>query len=177
MKEEKTKHFDCSLAAVVIIALLFFWFGLEFGRKTEKPKNPERTDTVVVTRVDTFFFDRPTEIVRYVVRHDTLKKVEFVSITDSALLRKFDSLNLEITIPISQAIYLDTTNTAKYEAFVSGYDAMLDSIRIECLQTETTIRIKEPPRRFGVGVQLGVGFSAQGVAAPYLGVGVHYRIW
>lgn len=175
MNKEKTKHFDCSSAVVAIIALLFFWFGYECNRNN--PIEQPKVDTVVVTRVDTFFFERPTEVVRYVVRHDTLKKMEFVNITDSALLRKFDSLNLEITIPISQAIYRDTTNTAKYEAFVSGYNAMLDSIRIECLQTETTIRIKEPPCRFGVGVQLGVGFSAQGVAAPYIGVGVQYRLW
>ena len=173
MKEEKTKHFDCSLAAVVIIALLFFWFGLEFGRKTEKPINPESADTVVVTHTDTFYFERPTEIVRYVVRHDTIHA------TDTAVKIIFDSVSggSAAIIPLESVTYKDSTEKAKYEAFLSGYRATLDSIRIECLQTETTIRIKEPPRRFGVGVQLGVGISAQGIAAPYLGVGVQYRLW
>lgn len=171
MKEEKAKHFDCSSAVVAIIALLFFWFGHECNRNnpTEQPK----VDTVVVTMFDTVFFDRPTEIVRYVVRRDTVHEC------DTAVKIIFDSVSggSAAIIPIESVIYKDSTEKAKYEAFLSGYRATLDSIRIECLQTETTIRIKEPPRRFGVGVQLGVGVSPQGLAVPYFGIGVQYRLW
>ena len=135
------------------------------------------TDTLIVERWDTTFIDRVTEVVRYVVRYDTLRTSEIVNVTDSALLKKLDSLNL--TIPIEQAVYSDSTENAQYTAYISGFRAALDSININCRNTETiitnTIEIK--PRRFGVGLQLGVGVSPQGVAAPYVGVGVHYRLW
>ena len=172
MNDEKIKHYDLSLLAALAFALLFFWFGWRVGYK-EKPTDEPKADTVIVTRIDTFFFERPTEIVRYVTRHDTIFS------TDTAIKIVFDTISggSAAIIPIESAIYKDSTENAKYEAFLSGYRANLDSIRIECLQTETTIRIQEPPRRFGVGFQLGVGMSAQGVAAPYLGVGVQYRIW
>ena len=157
---------------MVAIACLFFWFGRCSGDRDE-PTDKPKADTVVVTRVDTFFCERPTEVVRYVVRFDTIHE------TDTAVKIIFDSVpgGSAAIIPIESAVYKDSTENAKYEAFLSGYRATLDSIRIECLNTTTTIRIKEPPRRFGVGFQLGVGFSAQGVAVPYAGVGVHYRIW
>lgn len=172
MNKEKTKHFDCSLSVVTAIAFLFFWFGQSWATK-HQPTETNKTDTLVVVRWDTVTIEKPTEIVRYVVRRDTIHA------TDTAIKIIFDSVSggSAAIIPIESVTYKDSTEKAKYEAFLSGYRATLDSIRIECLQTETTIRIKEPPRRFGVGVQLGVGFSAQGVAAPYMGVGVHYRIW
>jgi hypothetical protein len=82
-------------------------------------------------------------------------------------------------IPIEQAVYQDSTDNAQYTAYVSGFRAELDSIQINCKNTETIITntIETKPRRFGVGIQLGVGVSPQGVAAPYVGVGVQYRLW
>jgi len=159
------------LLLAIIIGVVAFLGGFRCG-KTGKTDG-QRADTVVVTKVDTMIFERPTEVVRYVTRHDTIFS------TDTAIKIIFDSVSggSAAIIPIESAIYKDSTENAKYEAFLSGYRATLDSIRIECLQTETTIRIKEPPRRLGLGVQLGLGVSAQGVAAPYFGVGVQYRIW
>ena len=138
-----------------------------------------RSDTVTVIVRDTAFIEKPTEIVRTIIRHDTLKNIQFVNITDSALLSKFDSLDLQVQIPISQSIYRDSVENAQYTAYVSGYDAKLDSILIECLSKQTTITNTERVKnsRFGVGVQLGVGVSPKGVAAPYIGVGVQYRLW
>ena len=132
-----------------------------------------RTDTVTVVVRDTAFIEKPTEITRVVVRHDTIRTNDIVIITDTATNEP------QAIIPIEQAVYSDSTEKAKYTAYVSGYRAALDSIQIECISTQTTItnteRIK--PSRFGVGVQLGVGVSPQGLAVPYLGVGVQYRLW
>ena len=166
----KNFNFDRLFAALILVAVAFFGgFHCGKGGPSDKPK----ADTVVVERWDTISIEKPTEIVRYVVRRDTIHA------TDTAIKIIFDSVSggSAAIIPIESVIYKDSTENAKYEAYLSGYKARLDSITINCLQTETTIRIKEPPRRFGVGVQLGVGLSAQGVAAPYIGVGVHYRLW
>lgn len=132
-----------------------------------------RSDTVTVVVRDTMVVEKPTEICRYIVRHDTIRTNDIVIITDTATNEP------QAIIPIEQAVYSDSTEKAKYTAYVSGYRAALDSIQIECISTQTTItnteRIK--PSRFGVGVQLGVGVSPQGLAVPYLGVGVQYRLW
>ena len=170
---------DTRLLLLVGLAIALFAYigGYKMAKNHFREHTEVVTDTLIVERWDTTFIDRVTEVVRYVVRYDTLRTSEIVNVTDSALLKKFDSLNL--TIPIEQAVYSDSTENAQYTAYISGFRAALDSININCRNTETiitnTIEIK--PRRFGVGLQLGVGVSPQGVAAPYVGVGVHYRLW
>lgn len=163
----------CDIIFIVAFALLFFWFGHSCATKN----NPDEisADTVYLTRIDTFFIEKPTEIVRYITRHDTIFE------TDTAIKIVVDSISGASTaiIPIEGVIYQDSTKNAKYTAYLSGFRASLDSIEINCLQTETIITKieREKARKIGVGVQLGVGISPQGIAAPYLGVGVQYRIW
>lgn len=159
------------LFVAVGIALLFFWFGWNVAKKetTDKPT----TDTVIMTYVDTFYFERPTEVVRYITRHDT------IVCTDTTIKIVIDTISGDSTaiIPIERAIYQDSTQNVKYTAFLSGFRPVLDSIQIECKQTETIITQREKARKIGLGLHMGVGLSPKGVAAPYLGVGVQYRIW
>lgn len=170
---------DTRLLLLVGLAIALFAYlgGYKMAKNHFRENTKVVTDTLIVERWDTTFIDRVTEVVRYVVRYDTLRTSEIVNVTDSALLKKLDSLNL--TIPIEQAVYSDSTENAQYTAYISGFRAALDSININCRNTETVITntIEIKPRRFGVGLQLGVGVSPQGVAAPYLGVGVYYRLW
>lgn len=174
MEKENAKHFDCSLLVVAAIAFLFFWFGQSWATK-HQPTETIKTDTLVVVRWDTVTIEKPTEIVRYVVRRDTIHA------TDTAIKIIFDSVSggSAAIIPIESVIYKDSTENAKYTAYLSGFRAALDSIEINCRNTETIItKIEcEKARRLGVGIQLGVGVSAQGLAVPYLGVGVQYRLW
>ena len=164
----------CELIIAAAFALLFFWFGKSWAEK-QPPIDTPAVDTVVLTRIDTFFVEKPTEIVRYVTRHDTIFE------TDTTIKIIFDTISgaSAAIIPIERVIYQDSTQNAKYTAFLSGYKAVLDSIEINCKQTETIITKieREKARKIGVGVQMGVGFSAQGIAAPYIGIGVHYRLW
>lgn len=163
-----------------IIAILLLLVGFVGGYKATEyfRQEPEiATDTIHIDHWDTIRIDQPREIYRTIVRYDTLKKIEFVNVTDEELLKKLDSLNLEIEIPIDQAIYKDSVENAKYEAFVSGYKATLDSINIECRQIETIITKTEriPARRIGFGIQAGVGYT--GKISPYIGIGIQYRLW
>lgn len=163
----------CDIIFIVAFSFLFFWFGHSCAKKNIPDEIS--ADTVYLTRIDTFFVEKPTEIVRYVTMHDTIFE------TDTAIKIVFDSVSgaSAAIIPIESVIYQDSTKNAKYTAYLSGFRASLDSININCLQTETIITKieREKARKIGVGVQLGVGVSPQGIAAPYLGVGVQYRIW
>lgn len=163
----------------VFIVLNIFVIGFIGGYKASDHfrEETQMVDTIYVERWDTITIAQPTEVVRTIVRYDTLRQIEFVNISDTDLLKKLDSLELAIELPISQAIYRDSTENAKYEAYVSGYKAELDSISIHCKQIETIVTKTEriPPRRIGIGIQAGVGYSGQ--IAPYVGIGIQYRIW
>lgn len=157
----------------VFFAVAAFVFGYRVCKKDTEQTITVRTDTLVVERWDTVTIEKPTEIVRYVVRHDTIRTNDIVIITDSTTNEP------QAIIPIEQAVYSDSTENAQYTAYVSGFHAALDSITINCKNTETIItnEVRVPSPRFSVGVQAGVGVSLQGLAVPYVGLGVQYRLW
>lgn len=164
---------DTRLLLLVGLAIALFAYigGYKMAKNHFRENTKLVTDTLIVERWDTVKIFEPHEVVRYVQRYDTIRLTD-----EPRIVITIDSTAI---IPIEQAVYQDSTDNAQYTAYVSGFRAELDSININCKNTETiitnTIEIK--PRRFGVGLQLGVGVSPQGVAAPYLGVGVHYRLW
>lgn len=109
--------------------------------------------------VDTLPIVKDSSIVRVVTRYaksvDTIREV--VVVGDS------------VRIPIEQKHYADSS----YEAWVSGYEPSLDSIKIKI--REPTIIEKIPPKRWAVGIQGGVGLTPKGIQ-PYIGIGVSYRL-
>lgn len=171
---EKDRISTLELFVAVGIAFLFFWFGQSWAKK-QYPGGQTTADTVVLTRIDTFFVEKPTEIVRYITRTDTIFE------TDTTIKIITDTISgaSAAIIPIESVICQDSTQNAKYTAYLSGFRATLDSININCLQTETIITKieREKARKIGFGVQLGVGLSPQGIAAPYVGIGLQYRLW
>lgn len=84
---------------------------------------------------------------------------------DIVVVERGDSV--ELSIPITQKTY----ETEDYRAYISGYNATLDSIFIS--RQTTTIRIREPTKqkRFSVGLQAGYGMTPKGFQ-PYIGVGI-----
>lgn len=75
-----------------------------------------------------------------------------------------------VFLPVIQKEYL----TSDYRAWVSGYNAALDSIDVFPKTVYVTRKI--PARRWGLGVSTGYGVGQSGLS-PYIGVGVYYRIW
>ncbi|MFS2751284.1 DUF6808 domain-containing protein [Parabacteroides merdae] len=75
-----------------------------------------------------------------------------------------------VFLPIIQKEY----STPDYHAWVSGYNAALDSIDVFPKTVYVTKKI--PARRWGLGVSTGYGVGRSGLS-PYIGVGVYYRIW
>ena len=83
--------------------------------------------------------------------------------------------SVTVTLPITQKVYSDST----YTAYVSGFDAKLDSIKV--FSQMVTVTKREPPPAFTFGVQAGYGITPAGMQ-PYLGLGVQYnfslsKIW
>lgn len=86
-----------------------------------------------------------------------------------------DSDSVTISLPITQKVYRDST----YTAYVSGFDAKLDSISV--YSKMITVTKREPPPAFTFGVQAGYGITPAGMQ-PYIGLGVQYnfslsKIW
>lgn len=79
--------------------------------------------------------------------------------------------SVAVEIPIVQRHYRDST----YEAWVSGYEARLDSVRVFAPTTVITRREWKPPKRWHVGVTAGYGYGPKGLQ-PYVGIGITYSI-
>lgn len=124
---------------------------------------PVPIDSVVVRYVAETLPVVPENIKNNEKRADSvLKKPEIVP-EDSA----------NVIIPISRKIY----ETEQYRAFVSGYKANLDSLFI--VQPTKIVRVRQTPKRWNIGVQLGYGLTLENQPqfCPYLGVGVTYSIF
>ena len=102
---------------------------------------------------------RDSVLVRTVVRELPVVRTDTVRIASGV---QRDTVSVEI--PVTQRVYSDSL----YDAWVSGFEARLDSIRIK---RETVTVTKRVPKRWGVGVQAGVG-----TGGAYVGVGITYNI-
>ncbi|ERJ80062.1 hypothetical protein J5A56_00605 [Prevotella melaninogenica] len=129
-----------------------------------------KTDTII--RHDTLIYRTPivkdSLIVKYrtavlpVVRQDTITK-EFVrTVMDS----------VEVKVPITQKVYEDST----YKAWVSGYEPQLDSIFVYQKTQVINHYIREKPKHWGIGLQIGYGCTGKELR-PYIGIGVNYNIF
>ena len=86
-------------------------------------------------------------------------------------LKTQDSVTVQI--PITQRVY----ETDRYRAVVSGYQPSLDDLLI--YQPSQVVRIKDKPKRWGIGVQVGYGMTVNGKPqfTPYRGIGVSYNLF
>lgn len=96
------------------------------------------------------------------------------SMTDSLTIQ-MNGDSVTVTLPITQKVYSDST----YTAYVSGFDAKLDSISV--YSKMITVTRREPTPAFTLGVQAGYGITPAGMQ-PYIGLGVQYnfslsKIW
>ena len=149
------------LAALLTAGCIFaaFAFGVNYGEKRAERNYKERV------------------VVEY--RTDTITRVKPVYIASTPEIRT-DTLYLHDTIavpvPIERRVYADSN----YRAVVSGWHPSLDSISVYPTTRVITIereRVEKERSRWGLGIQAGAGLSANGVAVPYVGVGVQYNLF
>ena len=82
--------------------------------------------------------------------------------------------SIEITLERTQLTYRDSL----YTAYVSGYDARLDSLVITYPTISEKRTVVKSARRWSVGVQAGYGYGIMNRKPDlYIGMGVEYRIF
>ncbi len=165
------------------IALIAAWVTLlccilrDCGRDEPVGYEPPRMDTLVY--VDTVRYYMPVARDSVVVRYATarlprvsppLPRTDSLIRGDSLIASVADSVDVEL--PITQVHYADSA----YRAWVSGFMPRLDSIEVYPRREVITAVVKEPPKRWHIGVQAGIGIAPPGVQ-PYIGIGVTYSFF
>ncbi|MCL2313221.1 MAG: hypothetical protein FWC41_12215 [Firmicutes bacterium] len=147
------------LVWTVIIVMCFFTCS-RWNQPTtiEKITIKETRDTVYYT--DTVFYDKPLLVWRKQI--DSVFIPYYVSVIDSF-----------IDLQKQQAYYMDS---GKYEAWVSGYEPALDSIRLYDKYTEITHTIEIEKtithiQKYGLlfGAGLSCNFNVRIGFSPYIG--------
>ena len=167
--EHRSRFFE----GIVIGAFLMMVAHL-FLLKCERAGITPTTSTDTLRVTDTFYIDKPVPVKdsvtahvrrKLIVLHDTL----FVALQPDSLYASGDS----VIVPITQTAYTDDST---YTAWVSGYNAQLDSIRTyrQRVYVTKTISVK-PPKRWSLGLQGGFYITPKGLQ-PGLGLGVTYNI-
>lgn len=144
------------------IILLLIGLGASFFisyhvREVSSMMTP-KTDTVII--VDTL-----RDTVPVPVRETVTKYIQIPADTIVKYI-KGDT----VFLPVIQKEY----STPDYHAWVSGYNAALDSIDVFPKTVYVTKTV--PARRWGLGISAGYGIGRSGLS-PYIGIGVYYRIW
>lgn len=158
---------------LLVLAVICLIAGVAFRCKEQREEAQTIThiDTTRVVVYDTVTYRQPIAVDSVVLRYETIKVRKVVSDTIRVMESAEDSVSVEI--PITQKHYADST----YSAWVSGYDPCLDSIKVYPRTEVVTITntIKDKPKRWGIGIQGGVGYGKGGFT-PYIGIGVQYNI-
>jgi len=155
------------LAVIGLIAIGFF-----IGKKVyDRPIDTDiQRDTVTLWDTIPHWYPVPVEVKPQKPQYKWLTKV----ITETDTLLQHDSVLVEV--PIESRHY----NSPEYDAWVSGFEPNLDSIKVyqkTQLITETITRMK-PPNRFTIGLQGGYGYGFKSKQLePYVGIGIGIRIF
>lgn len=154
----------------LVIALLLGYCG---GWHGASRSSPSVNDTITVrdTIIDTIAYRHPIPVDSAILRYEYVK----LPTKDTVFVKGVDSVKIDsvmVEIPISQKEYRDST----YQAWVSGYKANLDSINIFNRTVTVTEKIRAPTKKWGLGIQVGAGYSSNHQISPYIGIGVSYNI-
>ena len=146
----------------IIAFICGLWLCLLITRCTNKAatEQPIR-DTIV----DTIKVVKPIAVDSVVTRYKwvNVERVKDTTIVNEVSEVVFDTIR--IRLPIESKHY----TAESYDAWVSGYEPQLDSIKV--YQRE----VKTKQSRWSIGLQGGVGMTPRGVQ-PYIGIGIGYRL-
>lgn len=172
---ERFKNF----ALWLVLALFVVSLLLNVRYYTVRMTEPYR-DTTRTTFVDTILYYKPVPKDSVVIRYVT-QRLPVVDDKEDNFQNKGNNVaenipdSADVVIPITQTIYEDST----YTAYVSGYNANLDSLILRMPREVITVKEYRKPKRWSVGVQVGYGMTLKGTPqfAPYVGIGVSYNLF
>lgn len=176
------KEFAFEFVIAIIVVAINILFGAMIGMHFERGRMERAevvgTDTVVV--VDTVMVAMPvardSAVVRYVEKFVPLVRL------DTAVVRAGVPMAQDSTAVDSALVRLDISQMhykgAEYEAWVSGHEARMDSIRVFPTTTTIVRETKKPPDRWQIGITGGVGYGiVSRKVEPFVGVGITYRLF
>ena len=142
-----------------ICGLFLFLLIILFTNKAAT--EPTLRDTIV----DTIKVVKPIAVDSVVSRYKVVnvERVKDTTIVNEVSEVVFDTIR--IRLPIESKHY----TAESYDAWVSGYEPTLDSIKVYNRE------IKPKQSRWSIGLQGGVGMTPRGVQ-PYVGIGVAYKL-
>lgn len=165
------------IGTIAVLALAIVMSYIYVGKTRNEPVRDGDTITEYIRVYDTIYVEVPVPVDSVVLRYVTEKLP--VATSDTLYAENYAQKELEnirdsstVVMPITQKHYADST----YEAWVSGYNPELDSIKVFNMTEFVTTTIKQRPKRFGIGIQAGCGATTKG-ALPYIGVGISYNLW
>lgn len=156
--------------AYIILPIIGFAAGW-FARGCSRVSGGGAVYTDTVTVVDSIPYYYPVPRDSAVVRYEVVR----LRVADSARVTARDTAHVadsvQVVLPITQKVYGDST----YRAYVSGYNPELDSIFVFAPTKYVTTVVKEKPKRWGIGLQAGYGYTPGSGMSPYIGIGVSYN--
>lgn len=163
--------FIYELTRVLAAAALGFMAGYCDGQEDERKRNEAdgpaiQTDTVWL-KPDTIRVDTPVPVEKWRTRTEYIP----VPVTDTVWLHGTDTAY--VPVPMETTYYAEKD----YEAWVTGYEATLDSLHI--FRPVAVVEKKVPvymAKRWGIGLQAGVTYNTQTKTTPYIGFGVSYNL-
>lgn len=148
----------------IIAFICGLWLCLLITRCTNKAATePTLRDTIV----DTITVVKPIAVDSVVTRYKwvNVERVKDTTIVNEVSEVVFDTIR--IRLPIESKHY----TAESYDAWVSGYEPSLDSIKVY----NREVIVKPKQSRWSIGLQGGVGITPRGVQ-PYVGVGIGYKL-
>lgn len=148
----------------ILAFIIGLWLATLICRCHHSTENePPLRDTIV----DTIKVVKPIAVDSVVTRYKwvNVERVNYIDSVNTISEVVFDTI--QVRLPIESKHYSATN----YDAWVSGYEPQLDSIKVY----NREVIVKQKHSRWSVGVQGGVGMTPKGLQ-PYIGVGVGYRL-
>ena len=163
-----------------LVLCLVFALSLSLGYNYNQYRDLQEQPVKTVTKTVTKYIERKDsmpepkkEVIIRTVKVPVPSKPDTVGIAETP--QPVDSLELEIT----QKVYSDST----YTAYVSGYEASLDSIVVRQKEvTHTILETKTIPktkyRRWNVGLIGGYGYGLKNKSfEPFVGLGLTLKLF
>ena len=164
------------------IAIAFFAIGALCGFFSGKAVY-STTDSVKVERDTVFEQDTTTHINPSPVDGtDVRKEYHFLPMvrTERDTVLKTDTVKLHDSVLVEVPITSKHYQAKEYDAWVSGYNQALDSIKVyqeKQIITEKVTVTKTKRKPWGVGFHVGYGYDpVNKTASPFVGVGLSYDI-
>lgn len=161
------KYLPWTLVILLVIALCYV-------ARYQVRNNNDQVNCDTFRYIDTIVFCDPTPKDCVIIRYKIVKlpvKRDTVVICSS-----YDSIDVldstDVIIPIQQTEYVTDT----FRAWVSGYQAKLDSIHLYMPAKVITIHERQKMKRWTIGIHTGYGISPKGFV-PYIGLGFTYRVF